>query len=208
MYMPSCDPNLLPWTNRFTFGFGKGPYTVHRNCFLKRDMIDYIMDYTKQFFKTYKDVRKFYTLRIIDAHEMTGELTGEVIDPKVEELFTYLSDNGHLENTIIHLYSDHGDHVNPIAFKTESGLNERFNPFYVMMVPKYLDKMYGENLKSNTQRLTNAFDIFETNIEYLGYTRQFPYGESLMKTKLQASRNCNDINLFEVEKECKCYHNQ
>lgn len=205
MFMPSCDPNLLPWKNRFTFGFGRGPYTVHRNCYLKKDLIDYVLDYTKQFFQTYKESRKFYTLRIIDAHEMTGELTSEVIDPKIEEFLKYLEQNGHLENTIVHLYSDHGDHVNPIAFKTESGLNERFNPFYVMMVPSYIEAKHGANLKANTQRLTNAFDIFETNLEYLGFERQFEYGESLMKYQLPINRSCSDIHLYEVDKECKCY---
>lgn len=203
--MPACDDNLLPWKNRFTFGFGRGPYTITRNCFLGKDALQYQVDYAKQFFDTYKYERKFYSMHIIDSHEMTGELAEMTIDPLIDELINYLEKQGHLDKTIVHLYSDHGDHVNPIAFKTESGKIERFNPFYALMIPASLARRVEENLVTNTQRLTTAFDLFETNMEYLGYDRQYPNGRSLMKEVIPANATCKDRFPVDYEDECKCF---
>jgi len=204
MFMPACDPNVLPLSNPFTFGLGRGPYTVHKNCYLKKDVLSFNAEYTKQFFDTYKDERKLFSLRIIDTHEFTGELGNMVVDPILKNLMDYLDEKGHLDNTIVHFFSDHGDHINPIGYKTKSGLVERFNPFYFMMIPRHFDGKYGETLKKNTQRLTVAYDIFETNLEYLGIPRQYKYGESLLKKPLPEDRTCKTAYLWDPVANCKC----
>ena len=89
-FQAGCDPNNLPIESPFTFGLSRGPFTVHRNCFLRKDLLSYSIDYTKQFFDTYKQKRKYYSLRIIDGHEATGELGNEVVDPLLLEFFEYM----------------------------------------------------------------------------------------------------------------------
>lgn len=204
MVMPACDPNLLPLKDPFTFGLGRGPFTVHENCFLKRNILQYSMNYTKQFFDTYKDVRKFFTFRVIDTHEFTGELGNLVVDPILENLMTYLDENGHLNNTLVYFYSDHGDHINPLGYKTISGKTERFNPFFFMILPDHLNKKYGDKVKTNTQRMTVADDIFETNLEYLGFKRQYKYGESLFNTEIPSNRTCASAYLYDPKGQCFC----
>lgn len=61
----------------------------------------------EEFFETYKTKRKFFTLRINAAHEFTTQ-NNFYIDPKIEKALRNLDAKGHLEDTIVWIYSDHG----------------------------------------------------------------------------------------------------
>lgn len=37
-YEFACDYNNMPFKNPFSFGMGRGPFSIRRNCFLGRDM--------------------------------------------------------------------------------------------------------------------------------------------------------------------------
>jgi hypothetical protein len=80
MYQLACDWNSMPKDNPLSFGFGRGPYSVSRNCLFERDLAGASLEYMEKFFDTYKDQRKFFTARIISAHEFTGE-NNHYIDP-------------------------------------------------------------------------------------------------------------------------------
>lgn len=203
MFMPACDPVQMPFENTFTFGLGRGPYTVHKKCYLKKDLLSYNIEYTKQFFDTYKNERKFFTLRIVDAHEFTGEPSSMTIDPNLADLLTYLDVSGHLNSTLIHLHSDHGDHLNPIAYTTVSGATEKYNPFYIQFLPPNFatPKWYPES----TQRLTSCYDIYATNMAYLGQKGRFSDGVDLWgDAPVPEDRNCKDAGVYKPHKECKC----
>lgn len=59
-YQPSCDWNTMPKTDPFTFGFGRGPYSVSRKCLAKRDLSSMSFEYMHKFWKTYPDSRKYF----------------------------------------------------------------------------------------------------------------------------------------------------
>ncbi len=204
MLMPACDYSLFPKVNTFTFGMGRGPYGAHLKCFLKKPVLAYHADYVKQFFDTYKNERKFFSMRIIESHEFTGEQGNMIIDPILNKMLRHLEKQGHLENTVVHIFSDHGDHINPIGYKSFSGKVERYNPFYMMMVPEHIVRSSGDTLKANTQRLTIADDIFETNLEMLGFERQHKIGISLMKQVIPVNRTCQSAGLYDPNNQCYC----
>ena len=163
MYQLACDYNSMPKQNPLSFGFNRGPYGVSRKCLFKRDLTGASLEYMEKFFDTYKDKRKFFTARIIAAHEFTGE-NNRFIDPQLEKYLRNLDAKGHLDDTIVWIYSDHGDHINFIMWNTESGYSELMNPPLFVMIPDHLDEKIGANLKYNEQKLITHYEIFQSDI--------------------------------------------
>jgi len=205
IFMPACDLNVVPTDKGLHFGIENGPYAVHRSCFLKKDVLSYNADYVKQFFDAYKTERKMFTMKIETTHEITGVKSSSVVDPILYDLLQYLDTNGHLDNTIVNFLSNNGDNIGPFGSKTESGKIEMMNPMLFMMVPETLNVQFHENLKKNTQRLTTAYDVFETNLEYLGFSRQYKYGVSMMHTEIPANKTCEQAFVFNPKDNCKCH---
>jgi arylsulfatase A-like enzyme len=61
-----------------------------------------------------------------------------------------MDEKGHLDNTIVYLYSDHGDHLNFLTLKTQSGQGERMNPAMFVMLPEDLDEEVGKVVGKNS----------------------------------------------------------
>ena len=101
---------------------------------MNNDLFAYSTEYAKQFFDTYKGKRKYFRLKSIDSHEWTGERV-KYTDQYLVDLLEHLDKNGHLENTVIQFYSDHGDHIAFYGHLTPSGKREKSNPFYLLLVP-------------------------------------------------------------------------
>lgn len=158
----------MPKDNPLSFGLGKGPYTASRNCFMKKDLSEITLDYMHEFFNVYKDKRKFYSIRLIAAHEFTGE-NSRYLDPILAKSLQRLDEEGHLDNTIVHFYSDHGDHINFFMWNTQAGESEMMNPFLFEMIPKkFAEKNNVEkNLIENQQKFFSHFVLFNTDIQYL-----------------------------------------
>lgn len=204
MIQPACDPNMLPLDDPFTFGLSAGPFTVTRKCFLKKDLLTYSVDYTRQFFDAYADKRRYFSLRVIEGHEFTGELNDKVVDPEINGLLEYLMEKGHLKYTIVRMFSDHGDHINPLGYKTDSGRQERYNPFLWILIPKALKERMGKSLEVNTQRLLIAYDFFASDMELIGVKKEYKYGKDFYQDEIPASRTCADMFLYNADTECYC----
>jgi membrane-anchored protein YejM (alkaline phosphatase superfamily) len=147
-YQPSCDWNNMPKKDPFTFGFGRGPYSVSRNCFVKQDLSSMSLEYMYKFWKTYPEDRKYFTARIISAHEFSGE-NSRFLDPVLAEWLEKFDSEGLLDDTIVNLYSDHGDHIDFLMWKTKSGYSELMNPFMFIMVPDHIADEHHQNLEAN-----------------------------------------------------------
>jgi len=204
LYQTSCDPNVLPLQNGLGFGLSRGPFTVHLNCLFNKDLISFNVEYTKQFFDTYKDKRKYFTIKMIDNHEFSQEQAELIEDPYVANLLEHLEKNGHLENTIVEFWSDHGDHIDPIAFQTQSGVIERYNPFLFVIIPEDQREKIGNHIENNTQRFTLAYDIFISNLNYLGFNRTYKFGNNFLTEELDDGRSCQSTYLWNADNECRC----
>lgn len=132
-------------------------------------------DYTLQFWETYEGKRKFFSTRITEPHEFTAE-TNKYVDEEIADFLNKMKVKNYLNNTIVHLYSDHGDHINFILWETDSGQVEKRNPFYALMIPEKLSKQVkngrtvDQNLKSNQNRMITHFNLFATDMDYLDGT--------------------------------------
>ena len=87
-------------------------------------------------------------MRLASGHNITGE-SNDFIDQELEQLFTNLqeTDPNFFENTVVTIYSDHGDHVFKPLVHTYSGRMEQYTPFMFMIVPKKYANKYGRHEK-------------------------------------------------------------
>jgi len=201
---PACDYNSFPMNNGFGFFFGRGPFSAARKCFMRKDLSQYSYRYMLDFFETYKRERKFFTLRMIDPHEFTEEVSS-IVDEQIADVLREMIDRGHLDNTLVYFYSDHGDHSNYAIKPTESFEAERFNPFLYLLVPAHTQPALQANLLQNSQRLVSHRDIFATDLALLGQA-QHPQvtGLSLLHRVVPADRTCDSLLVFDRHRDCKC----
>jgi Protein of unknown function (DUF229) len=147
-YSHSCDHNSFPNANTWSFGMGRGPFTVSRKCLYQEDLTEISMKYMDQFFDVYKDYRKFFKIKIVGAHEFTGE-NHSFVDEIVEKYLRKLDEKGHLDNTVVYLYGDHGDHINFLLHNKVSGFSEKLNPALFVMLPKQIDDQVSIIVEGN-----------------------------------------------------------
>ena len=202
----SCDYNMMPLQNPISFGLGRGPYTMSRNCFMGEDLTKHTLEYMHQFFNVYKNDRKYYEVRLISGHEFSGENL-QFIDEHLSDSLHRLQAEGHLDNTIVYLYSDHGNHLNFLFWKTRSGVSEIMNPFMFVMVPEWFAEEggVGEKLEANTQRLCSHFDLFWSDLRLVNATRidyRVKKGKSLFHEVIGVNRTCKDAMVAE---KCNCH---
>ena len=201
---PGCDYNSFPLNNGFGFFFGRGPFSAARKCFMQQDLSAYSYKYMLDFFETYKRERKFFTLRMIDPHEFTEEVS-RIIDQQLADILRRMIDLGHLDNTLVYFYSDHGDHSNYAIKATQSFEIERFNPFLYLMVPAGQKPALEPNILQNTQRLVSHRDIFATDMAHLGFEAHPQVtGLSLVQRVAPETRSCDSLLVFDRQRDCKC----
>ena len=154
----------------FSFGFQKGPFSIGRKCFLGRDISEIAMDYTHQFFDTYKTKKKFFTLRLSSGNEFSGT-NHKYLDQTLSVFLEELDKKGVLTNTLVNLYSDHGDNINFLLWGTQSGRTQLMNPMFFMVVPEGLANSgeVSDTIKKNTQALISPYEIFATSMRLMGY---------------------------------------
>lgn len=162
-----------------------------------------------QFFETYKGKRKFFNQRNIGPHEVTGGVN-RYIDDELEKTLKIMKNRGYLKNTILMIFSDHGNHLNVGVRYSQSGDAELFNPFFFMITSEDVDEEYRENLVENRDRLVTHFDIFKTATGFIGLDSwKFMPKEKiydLFREVVDENRTCKKALILK-EKECRCAPN-
>ena len=95
-----CDANYYNRDNPYPLL--QGGFAAIRRCLYGKDTFEYVLEYGKKFWETYKDNKKFLRLGFIDAHERTQEVVKYLDEP----LYLFLNDlfkKKLLENTAIFL---------------------------------------------------------------------------------------------------------
>ena len=130
-----CDPNYFIPGNPISIN--RGAICIFRRCLYGYDSFHYLFKYSKIFWRTYKENRKFLRLSFMDSHEVTGELIKLVDEPLVEFLDDLLK-NGDLKDTALFVFSDHGHHLlSPLMLTPTDDLEmERIMPFFFLLIPK------------------------------------------------------------------------
>ena len=190
-----CDPNYV-FPN------------FNLNCFYGKLHVEYMFDYINQFWRQYKDNRKFTVLLTNFAHEGSLERL-KYIDNIIYEHFNKLFNDNLLKDTSIFLLSDHGVGVPSIYYLTNFFKYELVLPMFYLFVNDRKNISYEAQYKylyENQQTLITGFDIYNT-IVHLAYGDYFETnvtkniinerdGKSLFRKINQKSRNPKNYHLM------------
>ncbi|XP_062621515.1 uncharacterized protein LOC134283097 [Saccostrea cucullata] len=185
---------------------------IDPKCFGNQLQHKIVLDYSKKCIEQYKQARKFvYFWQNEISHHQPNFLS--LADEDTADLIAWMRDNGHLENSVLVLFSDHGPRYGPIA-RHELGRITRNLPLLTIYIPPSLKQKYPrihKNLFTNKMRLTTPFDLHETFKDVLlqNFKREtfppssaLPRGISLFK-EIPKFRSCYDASLS--ENYCPCY---
>lgn len=173
--------------------YDQHPHLCLRNTPRHKVLFDYIHNYMT----VYKDRPKF-------AFTFHGELSHDdfnlvsVADDDLLALLTSLRDEGHLNNTVLVVMSDHGHRFTNIR-STLQGKQEERLPFMSFVLPpsfKAAHPSAADNVRMNIHRLTTPFDIHPTMKDLLHFPgarlgQVADRGISLF-SQIPASRTCAD----------------
>jgi hypothetical protein len=220
-----CDPNFFRPENPFPIH--KGNCGIIRRCLYGYDTFHYLLEYSNLFWKTYKGNRRFLRLSSMDSHEATGELVS-LFDEPLTNFLDNLYQNGDLNDTVLFLFSDHGNHMalHLTLLPADDLEIEKIMPFFFIILPKksenyknlnFLDEYY-ENLYKNQQSFVTSYDIHDTIINIIfneSEKNKAPFsinGTSLFLTVDNKHRTCEDFPEIFAKKSpgtltCNCINN-
>ena len=159
-------------------------------------LLDYITDFSSLFNKNKKPHFGFTFITRLTHDDIS--LVGSADYAYVKFLRDFKG-QGHLNNTILILYSDHGYRFGDLRSTYVGKVEERL-PFLYVVFPDWFHKKYpklAENLRTNSRRLTTPFDIYETLKDILHF-------DGVNRKAKVTSRG---ISLFrEIPKERNCFH--
>ena len=221
-----CDPNY--YRPQAPTLLKKGYNSIVRRCLYGHDSYEYVLNYTKLFWKTYAGNRRFSRMVIMDSHEASGEVIS-MFDEPFTNFLNELYNNGDLNDTIIFMFSDHGNHMSPLLtlLPADDLEIEKIMPFFFIMIPKInenynnknLKEEYYQNLYKNQQSFVNCYDIYDTIIQIvfndIEKSKEFfsPNGTSLFMRIKDKNRTCEDFPEILSEKSpgtltCNCINNK
>ena len=151
-----CDPNKIPPSSEL-------------KCFYGRLHFEYMFEYMEQFWKKYKDNRKFSLLLTNFAHEGSIEML-KYIDNRIYEYFNKLFNDNLLKDTSIFLLSDHGVAIPSIYYLTQFFKYEKDLPMLYLLINDRKNVSYElqyNHLYENQQTFITGFDIYDTIIHLI-----------------------------------------
>ena len=210
---PNCDPTIYACA----YGLFKGENSVIRKCFYGKEIFEYSLEYSRQFWMAYKLNKKF--LRIVNtyAHDYSGEKS-KYIDNLLFKFLNNLYNSNLLRNTTVFLAGDHGFALMGIykLLNANDWKMEVNFPFFALLVPDLKNLTYEEqysNIIKNQQNLITPFDIYYT-IRHIIYGNKYKMnlleeqnneGESLFKYINPKERNCSK---YKDLRNCECLINK
>ena len=162
----------------------------------------FLLNYTRTFFDAYKNVSKF---AFVFGSELThwNNNPGEYMDSDFVDLLKYLQAAGHLKNTLLIVFADHGARYSAVRNTVQGKLEERL-PMMSLVFPDQFKQKYPllhRNLINNSDKLATPFDIYETlkhvlfidktwtNYEHIMQKQKVPRGISLLHP-IPRNRTC------------------
>ena len=159
-----CDPNKD--------NFNKN--TI--KCLYGKIHTEHLLEYTNQFWRIYKNNRKFSLISTNDAHEGTLESLKYLDDLIINYLNSLFIDN-FLKDSSIFLLSDHGVGMPSIYFFNDFYQYEEQLPMLFLLINDRKNISYSEqysNIYDNQQTFITAYDIYNT-IAHLLYGNKYEY---------------------------------
>ncbi|XP_013075128.2 uncharacterized protein LOC106061509 [Biomphalaria glabrata] len=179
------------------------------HCIGNQPEVLFHLNYLKRFLETFSTKPVFslvYLTRI--GHDDATMV--KAVDDHVHNFYTQLKSSGHLNNTMLITFSDHGLRFGPLRH-TLSGDFEKQTPFLILTLPPWFRKKYpnvAENLKANTGRLTSHYDTHATarDLLYFRSSGDNPLPKSKHGTSLfqEIPRNRTCTSAYIPHEFCMC----
>ena len=193
-----CDPNR------------KHANALVKKCLYNKLTTAYLYEYGNQFWRKYKDNRKFLIIASNDGHEGTLEIL-KYLDNTIFGFLNDLFNDNLFKDTTLFLLSDHGTAMPSPYYMTDFFQKERFLPMLYIICNDRKNISYHkqyQNIYKNQQILITGYDIYNTvaNLLYgdeyefianktdLKDTPKSKYGISLFKKINSKERTPNNYN--------------
>ena len=147
-----CDPNVVRYHKPII------------KCLYGNMDISYLFNYTEQFWRKYKNNRKFSTIVFNSSHEGTAEVL-KYLDYIISSFLNSLYDDNLFKGTSIFLLSDHGIGIQSIYYIMNFFKYEYLLPMLYIIINDRKNTTYNEqyyNIQQNQQTLVTAYDIYNT----------------------------------------------
>ena len=195
-----CDPNKEDF-NKFTI-----------KCLYGKIHTEHLLEYANQFWRKYKNNRKFSLILTNDVHEGSLESL-KYLDDLIFNYLNSLYKDNLLKESSIFLLSDHGVGMPSIYYTTDFYQYEEKLPMLFIIINDRKNISYNEqylNIYENQQAFITAYDIYNTiahlifgnKYEYIpnktidNDTPKSPYGKSLFSKidkKKRTSKNYTNM---------------
>ena len=169
--MALCDPNKIH-ANQFTV-----------KCLYGKNQGAYLYEYGNQFWRKYKDNRKFLTIITNDGHEGSLESL-KYIDGIIYNHLNSLYNDNLLKDSSIFLLSDHGVGMPSIYSLYEFYSIEQRLPMLYIIINDRKNISYNDQyfyIQKNQQTLITSYDIYNTIGNLL-------YGDNYVSIKNKTSK--------------------
>lgn len=170
----------------------------NRNSYPQKCQHLFMFNYIKQFFTEYRTEKKFLFYSSNIAHN--NPKTAVIMDEDVTSMYKFLREGGHLENTIVLLFADHGDRTADFRVTMQGKLEERL-PFLSFTFPSWFQKRFRKEFskfRKNSKVLTTHYDTYTT----LKHLQNFPrgvykhhHGQSLFTDIVRLNRTCQQAGI-------------
>ena len=151
-----CDPNYDKVSSKL-------------KCFYGKLHFEYLFEYMEQFWRKYKENRKFSLLLTNFAHEGTIEKL-KYIDKRIYDYLNNLFVDNLLKDTSIFLLSDHGVAIPSIYYLTQFFKYEKVLPMLYLLINDRKNISYESQyyyLNENQQSFITGFDVYDTIIHLI-----------------------------------------
>nr|CAD7197435.1 unnamed protein product [Timema douglasi] len=139
-------------------------YTSHKKfCMGSVPRHKVMMDYIHNLYRVYRDKPKFmFAFHGELSHDSYNQIGAT--DQDMLDWLTTFKEEGHLNNTLLVMMSDHGHRFMDIR-NTQQGKQEERMPMFAFVFPPWFERAYPDMIgtfKNNAHRLTTPFDINPT----------------------------------------------
>lgn len=163
-------------------------------CFGDRFETEIILDYVSDFLSVYKHTKTFGFAYLSRFYHNSDSIVKQADDILTNFLENFIS-NGHANNTVLIVFSDHGSRFGNLRRSPVGHLEERLPAAYIVLPANFtIDALEAEsNLRENARKLTTPYDIHETLLDILHQTQNRTMnstkGISLF-SEIPPDRNC------------------
>ena len=163
--MTLCDPNL-------------GHYcSMTIRCIYGKGNWEHLYNYGNQFWRSYKNNRKYLQIVSNDAHENTLEPV-KYLDNTISEFLNNLFNDNLLINTTVFLISDHGASLPSIYHLSDFYALEYFLPMLFIITNDRKNKTFEEQykyLQQNQQTFITCLDFYDTILHIIYGDKYFTF---------------------------------